>query len=99
MVYIRCKVNRIFQMACKIIYRMPSSRMITNMQSRAARGLLHWTQEDLAKEAGVSALTISKFEAGLTTPVPSTLAVLKIAFEKAGVEFLDGDGVRLRRPR
>src|ERR1700674_1154931 len=27
--------------------------MVSAMQSRAARGLLHWTQNDLAREAGV----------------------------------------------
>jgi transcriptional regulator with XRE-family HTH domain len=73
------------------------------MQCRAARGLLDWTQDRLAKEAGVSALTIRNYEAGKTTPVPATLAVLRQALEKAGVEFIaeddGGEGVRLRKAK
>jgi transcriptional regulator with XRE-family HTH domain len=66
------------------------------MQCRAARGLLDWTQDRLAKEAGVSALTIRNFEGGKTKPAPATLAVLRQAFERAGVEFLNGGGVQLK---
>jgi DNA-binding XRE family transcriptional regulator len=73
--------------------------MMKAMQCRAARGLLDWTQDDLAREAGVSALTIRNFEGGRTTPNPATMIVLRLAFEKAGIEFLDGDGVKLTTPR
>jgi hypothetical protein len=42
-------------------------------------------------------------EAGKTTPVPATLAVLRQAFERAGVEFIAADdggpGVRLRKAK
>jgi len=72
------------------------------MQSRAARGLLKWTQVDLAHEAGVSTVTVQNFEAGKTEPNPATREVIKLAFERAGVEFnADGRGVRLKpeRPR
>jgi transcriptional regulator with XRE-family HTH domain len=73
------------------------------MQCRAARGLLDWTQDRLAEEAGVSALTIRNYEAGKTTPVPATLAVLRQAFESAGIEFIPeddgGPGVRLRKAK
>jgi transcriptional regulator with XRE-family HTH domain len=69
------------------------------MQCRAARGLLDWTQDDLAREAGVSALTIRNFEGGRTMPNPATMTVLRLAFEKAGIEFLDDDGVKLTTPK
>ena len=72
------------------------------MQSRAARGLLRWTQADLASAAGVSQLTVRNFEAEKTSPTRATLDVIRRAFEKAGVEFnADGRGVRLKpeRPR
>jgi transcriptional regulator with XRE-family HTH domain len=70
------------------------------MQCRAARALLKWTQDDLAREAGVSALTIRNFEGGRTAPNPATLDVLRRAFDRAGVEFnADGRGVRLKEPQ
>lgn len=70
------------------------------MQSRAARGLLRWTQADLARAAGVSQLTVRNFEAEKTSPTRATLDVIRRAFEKAGVEFLDdGQGVRLKPPK
>jgi transcriptional regulator with XRE-family HTH domain len=71
--------------------------MISAMQSRAARGLLHWTQNDLARKAGISAVTIRNYENGKTEPNPATLVVLKQTFEKAGIEFIaNGRGVRLK---
>jgi transcriptional regulator with XRE-family HTH domain len=76
--------------------------MITNMQSRAARGLLQLTQNDLARETGISATTIRNFENGKTAPQPATLTVLRQTFERHGVELnADGRGVRLKpeRPR
>jgi transcriptional regulator with XRE-family HTH domain len=74
--------------------------MITDMQSRAARGLLRWTQADLARAAGVSQLTVRNFEAEKTSPTRATLDVIQRAFEKAGVEFnADGRGVRLKPPK
>jgi transcriptional regulator with XRE-family HTH domain len=74
--------------------------MIAAMQSRAARGLLRWTQSDLAREAGVSTLTVRNFEAEKTSPTRATLDVIQRAFEKAGVQFnADGLGVRLKPPK
>jgi DNA-binding XRE family transcriptional regulator len=69
------------------------------MQCRAARGLLHWTQNELARRAGVSDVTIRGFENDQTTPTRATLAVLRQAFEKAGVEFTNDEhpGVRMKR--
>jgi DNA-binding transcriptional regulator YiaG len=71
------------------------------MQCRAARGLLQWTQDELSRRAGISGTTIRGFELEQTSPNPATLTVLRMAFEKAGVEFTDGDqpGVRMRRRR
>ena len=75
--------------------------MITPAQSRAARGLLGWNQQDLANEAGVGIVTVHQLEAGTSQPRRATLDVIKRAFERAGVEFIDenggGAGVRLRR--
>lgn len=75
--------------------------MITPAQCRAARGLVNWSQLELAAEAEVSVVTIRNFEKGGTEPRSSTLKVIKQAFEAAGVIFVDengdGPGVRLRK--
>ena len=67
---------------------------------RAARGLLDWSQMDLAEKAGVSISTVKRMEGG-NGPVQATHEnALKVtaAFEAAGVEFLcaPAPGVRLR---
>ena len=75
--------------------------MITPTQSRAARGLLKWSLPDLAEASGVSVSTINSFELERRTPIPANLAMIRSAFEDAGVEFIDenggGPGVRLRK--
>jgi DNA-binding XRE family transcriptional regulator len=73
--------------------------MFLSMQCRAARALLNWTQLDLAQRAGVSIGTIRGFETDQSSPIPATLAALRAALEKAGVEFIDDDqpGVRMKR--
>jgi transcriptional regulator with XRE-family HTH domain len=70
--------------------------MLTPPQCRAARALLDWTQGRLSEETGLSTVTIRSFEAGRDAR-DSNRRLLRLAFEKAGVEFLDGDapGVRL----
>ena len=77
--------------------------MVTPEQCRAARGLLDWSQQDLAHRAGLGIVTVRQMEAGLNEPRRSTLEVVRRAFEKAGVELIDengsGPGVRLRRRR
>jgi transcriptional regulator with XRE-family HTH domain len=74
--------------------------MITAEQSRAARGLLDWSQAELADKAAVGIVTVRQLEAG-GHPRRATLDVIKRAFESAGVEFIEenggGPGVRLRK--
>jgi predicted transcriptional regulator len=75
--------------------------MITPEQCRAARGLLAWSQNELAKKARVGVVTVHQLEAGSSQPRLATLDVIRRAFESAGVEFIDenggGPGVRLRK--
>ena len=75
--------------------------MITPAQCRAARGLISWSQQDLAREARVGIVTVHQLEAGVSQPRRATLDVIRRAFESAGVEFIDenggGPGVRLRK--
>ena len=77
--------------------------MITSDQIRAARALLKWSAEDLAKEAGVGIATVRRFE--LDKGVPSgqvrILGALKATLEAGGIEFIgtpeDRPGVRLNK--
>jgi len=75
--------------------------MITPQQCRAARALLGWNQDELAKSAGVGVVTVRMFEAGKTKPVRATLKVLRDALDAGGVQFIDanggGPGVRVRK--
>ncbi len=75
--------------------------MVTPEQCRAARGLLGWSQLELAKRARVGVVTIHQLEAASNQPRLATLDVIRRAFESAGVEFIDenggGPGVRLKK--
>lgn len=71
-------------------------------QCRAARGLLNWSQEQLAQLAGVSRSTVRDFENGRHGLRRMTEALLVKTFEAAGVRLVaDGRelGIWLRRSR
>jgi transcriptional regulator with XRE-family HTH domain len=75
--------------------------MLTPAQLRAARGLVGWTQADLAEASGIHRNSIDSFEREASDPKRSTLLALESALKKAGVVFIDADkdggaGVRLR---
>ena len=78
--------------------------MITIEQLRAARGLLGWSQSELAFRAGFSVPTVRRVEAG-SGPRVSDEAREKLqqALEAAGVEFIEenigGAGVRFQKPK
>ena len=70
-------------------------------QCRAARGLVAWSQDQLAKHAGVGNSTVRDFEKGRRAPLDDNLSAIRRALEDAGVEFIPakggkGVGVRLR---
>jgi hypothetical protein len=76
---------------------------LTSFQIRAARALVKWSAQDLARHSTVSLRTIRRAELAEGHPsmtVPNDSAIRR-AFEAAGVEFIDenggGPGVRLRR--
>jgi len=71
-------------------------------QCRAARGLLNWTQGQLAVAAGVSRSTIKDFECHRHALQRGSEELLVDALVRGGVELLCGDdvangfGVRMR---
>ena len=73
---------------------------MTPAQCRAARGLLNWTQDDLAAKSGASVVTVRNFENEKSSPQKGTVALIERAFDAAGVDFIPenggGPGVRLR---
>ena len=81
------------------------SRQLTSAQIRAARALIRWSAEDLARETALSVATIRRAE--LTDIETSMTAAndlaVRRALEAAGVEFIEenggGPGVRLRKSR
>ena len=74
---------------------------MTPSQSRAARGLIGWTQAELAVAAKVGVVTVRQFEGGNAEPRSATLTVMRHALEAAGVIFIPenggGAGVRLKK--
>ena len=68
-------------------------KFISPSQCRAARGLLNWSQPDLAEKCGMHVQTISAFENETGTPTKTTLEKVKRAFEKNGIGFLKNDGI------
>lgn len=74
---------------------------LTPATSRAGRGLLDWTQRQLAEAAGVGLSTVKGFEGGSSQPMRNNLVALRAALETAGVVFIaengGGPGVRLAR--
>jgi hypothetical protein len=78
-------------------------KLLTSAQMRAARALIRWSAEDLAKETSLSVTTIRRAELmeGETSMTTANNLAVRRALEAAGVEFIDedggGPGVRLRQ--
>lgn len=66
---------------------------LTPAVSRAARALLAWSQQDLAKAADVATSTIADFERGRRTPVANNAQAIRAALEAAGVTLLGNGAV------
>ena len=83
--------------------RQGEKRPLTGFQIRAARALVKWSADDLARRSSVSLRTIRRAELAerqTMMTAPNELAIRQ-ALESAGVEFIDenggGPGVRLRK--
>jgi transcriptional regulator with XRE-family HTH domain len=72
-------------------------------QLKAARALVGWSQDDLARAAGVSLPTVKRLEAagGALQGRVETANSLMTALQREGVQFIEenggGPGVRLRK--
>jgi transcriptional regulator with XRE-family HTH domain len=80
--------------------------MLQASQIRAARALLGWRQDDLARASGVGPATIRRIEIlrGSIKGNVSTQLKIQQAFERAGIRFISADtaggiGVRLHPAR
>jgi transcriptional regulator with XRE-family HTH domain len=78
--------------------------MLQSAQLRAARALLGWRQEDLAKASGIGLATVARIEQGKGVVQGNFSTIVKIqqALERAGISFIDeaagAIGVRLHKP-
>lgn len=76
---------------------------LTGAQIRAARGLLRWSAEELAKRSRLGRITVTRAEAtdGLPSMTEANMAALRGALEAAGVQFIPenggGAGVRMKK--
>jgi len=79
------------------------NKPLTSSQIRAARALLRWRAEDLARESTVGVATVRRAELAdsETSMTAANDGAVRRALESAGVEFIDdnggGAGVRLRK--
>lgn len=64
-------------------------------QLKAARSLLNWSQSDLAQRSGYSLPTINNIERGQYEAHSVTMDDIIQTFEQAGIQFIDGPGVRI----
>jgi transcriptional regulator with XRE-family HTH domain len=75
--------------------------MLSSGQIRAARALLRWTADDLAKESVIGVATIRRLELqdGVPKTNTNTLVLIKKTLERVGIEFIgdpdNSPGVRL----
>ena len=68
--------------------------MISSAQVRAARGLLNWTQSELADKCNLTKATIANIENDKHHLTSKTANKIHQAFKSARVEFLINDGIR-----
>lgn len=67
--------------------------MISPSQSRAARGLIGWSQTRLGEAASLSLPTVKRFEAGVRGRVSlEAIETIRAALQAAGIIFIPSNG-------
>ena len=79
-------------MQAKVVKGRP--RPLASAQIRAARALIRWRVEDLARESAVGVATIHRAELteGETSMTAANDLAVRRALEAGGVQFIDGNG-------
>ena len=81
---------------------MPSVKLLTPGQCRAARGFLNWTQDDLAERSGLCRSTVRDFEKGRHDLHLTSAQQIVRTLEEAGILLIfseeNGPGVFLKGP-
>jgi hypothetical protein len=101
-------VLRVSSRTCSVngVQSKMKNKGLTSTQIRAARALLRWKADDLARASALGLTTIKRAELAddeTSLTAANDLAVRR-ALEAAGVIFIDenggaGPGVRLRKPQ
>jgi transcriptional regulator with XRE-family HTH domain len=71
--------------------------IISGRQIRGARGLLGWSMEQLAERAEITVMTLRHIENDVTQPQEKTLAAIYSVLDRRGIDFLEDDGVKMRK--
>jgi transcriptional regulator with XRE-family HTH domain len=66
-------------------------------QIRAARALLGWSQDKLARRAGIGLATLRRIEQteGIVKGNFSTVLKIQKTLEQAGIQFTDNEGAKI----
>jgi hypothetical protein len=78
---------------------------LSSAQIRAARALIRWRAEDLARASSIGVATIRRAELadGPTSLTAANDKAIRLALEAAGIEFIEGNGggpgVRMRKAK
>lgn len=81
-----------------ITYHKERLIMPTGKQIRAARILVDWDADDLARRIGMSRVSIQNIERGDARPKDETIEKIVRTFSDVGIEFTENEGIR-RRPQ
>ena len=77
---------------------MYEEKFLTPATCRAARALLGWSQDELARRSGVGRVTIADYERGKSALMRGNVALIVATFDAAGVEVIQqGQGAVVLR--
>lgn len=65
---------------------------LTGPQARAARALVEWPRDHVARLSGLTAEALRAFESGKIDPGPDAVSRLRTALESGGAVFIDENG-------